>query len=318
MIDMIYIHGMNLSALDLNLLVALDALVTDAHVGRAALRVGLSQPAMSHALRRLRDILKDPLLVRVGTGMELTPRAQALRSPLRETLEQVRGLFVADGFDPGSSSRRFALMVPDHLTNLILPPLVQRVAAEAPGLRLDVIPWRGISYLGPDFSRNIDFVVNCHVDAFPGFHYQRLFGDTDVLAVRRGHPLAKTLKKREVFLAARHVGVIGRGKREDLIDTWLQANAGFTRPLALTVPGYLQALHIVARSDLVAFVPSRMIASLSNQLGIIAVPPPVAPDGDTEYVFWPTRTQNDPGAIWLRQHLIAVGRGIDRQKRKAA
>src|SRR5687767_125378 len=98
--DMIYLRIMNLSSLDLNLLVALDALLSEASVGRAASRIGLSQPATSHALRRLREVIGDPLLVRVGARMQLTPRAQALRAPLREALDRVRGLFVAEGFDP--------------------------------------------------------------------------------------------------------------------------------------------------------------------------------------------------------------------------
>src|SRR5919201_6442923 len=96
---MIYIHSMNLNSLDLNLLNALDALLREANVSRAALRLGLSQPAASHALQRLRDIFGDPLLVRTGVRMELTPRALALRAPLSLALEQVRGLFVPDAFD---------------------------------------------------------------------------------------------------------------------------------------------------------------------------------------------------------------------------
>src|SRR5215468_9770818 len=104
---------MNLAALDLNLLVALDALVSETHVGRAARKVGLSQPAMSHALARLRALMNDPLLVRSGTRMQLTPRAEMLRGPLAQALEQVRGLFVADRFDPATSERRFAVMMPD-------------------------------------------------------------------------------------------------------------------------------------------------------------------------------------------------------------
>src|ERR1700755_3583924 len=110
---MIYIRVMNLASLDLNLLVALDALLLEASVSRAAMRIGLSQPATSHALQRLRDILRDALLARVGARMELTPRAQALRGPLAQALEQVRGLFLRDDFAPRQSDRHFRLMMPD-------------------------------------------------------------------------------------------------------------------------------------------------------------------------------------------------------------
>src|SRR6202046_2734617 len=109
---MISIHLMNLNSLDRNLLVALDALLLEANVSRAAMRVGLSQPAASHALQRLRDMLGDPLLVRTGARMELTPRAQALRGPLSQALDQVRGLFIPDELDGASSERRFRLVMP--------------------------------------------------------------------------------------------------------------------------------------------------------------------------------------------------------------
>src|SRR5439155_9131143 len=98
-VHMIYIHPMNFNSLDLNLLVALDALLKEANVSRAAMRIGLSQPATSHALQRLRELIGDPLLVRSGARMELTPRAQALRAPLAQALDQVRSLFIPDEFD---------------------------------------------------------------------------------------------------------------------------------------------------------------------------------------------------------------------------
>ena len=107
---------MNLASLDLNLLVALDALLREASVSRAAERIGLSQPATSHALRRLRDLMGDPLLVRAGPRMELTPRAEALREPLAAALAQVQGLFAEEAFDPAVSRRRFKAMIPDVST----------------------------------------------------------------------------------------------------------------------------------------------------------------------------------------------------------
>src|ERR1700730_10480213 len=137
-VNMIYIQPMNLTSLDLNLLVALDALLLEANVSRAAMRIGLSQPAASHALQRLRDVLGDPLLVRVGARMELTPRAQALRGPLAQVLDQVRGLFIPDDFDAASSERRFRLMMPDLAVELLVPPLMAKITALAPNVRLDV------------------------------------------------------------------------------------------------------------------------------------------------------------------------------------
>src|SRR6202049_3252955 len=140
---MIYIRPMNLAALDLNLLVALDALVLEANVSRAAMRIGLSQPAASHALQRLGDVLDDPLLFSVGARMELTPRAQALRGPLAQALDQVRGLFIPDDFDALSSERQFRLMMPDLAVELLMPPLMEKITQVAPNLRIDVVPWRG-------------------------------------------------------------------------------------------------------------------------------------------------------------------------------
>jgi DNA-binding transcriptional LysR family regulator len=126
---MIYIHPMNLNSLDLNLLVALDALLRDASVSRAAMRIGLSQPAASHALQRLRDLIGDPLLVRNGARMELTPRAQALRGPLTQALEQVRSLFVPEDFDAARSERHFRLMMADLVVELLMAPLMAKLTA---------------------------------------------------------------------------------------------------------------------------------------------------------------------------------------------
>src|SRR5882757_8972918 len=250
---MMYIRPMNLATLDLNLLVALDALLLEANVSRAAVRIGLSQPAASHALQRLREVLGDPLLVRVGSRMELTPRAQGLRGPLAQVLDQVRGLFIPDDFDAASSERQFRLMMPDLAVELLMPPLMERIMQAAPNVRIDVVPWRGPAIFTAEFARTIDLVISIG-DAFKGFHRQLLYTDSDALAVRRGHPGAAKLKKRDGFLNARHVAVIIRGQNEDLIDSWLRSK-GIERRIALVVPGYIEALHVTARTDLVAFVP---------------------------------------------------------------
>ncbi|MGY4477351.1 DNA-binding transcriptional LysR family regulator [Bradyrhizobium sp. USDA 3364] len=309
---MIYIHLMNLNSLDLNLLVALDALLRDASVSRAAMRLHLSQPATSHALQRLRDLIGDPLLVRNGARMELTPRAQALRLPLAQALDQVRTLFISDAFDPARSERHFRLMMPDLAVELLMPPLMEKVTRLAPNVTIDVVPWRSSPIFTPDFARTIDLVISIG-DSFKGFHRQRLYTDIDALAVRRGHPVGAKLKKREAFLAARHVGVIIRGHNEDLIDTWLRTK-GIERRIALVVPGYIEALHVTARTDLVAFVPRRLIAALSKQLSLVTVTPPLDPGIDEQHMFYPTRAQMDPGSIWLRKLMLETGRELETGK----
>src|SRR6202045_2524085 len=219
---MIYIHIVNLNSLDLNLLVALDALLKEANVSRAAMRIGLSQPAASHALQRLRDLIGDPLLVRTGAHMELTPRALGLRAPLAQALDQVRSLFVSDAFDVARSERQFRLMMPDLAVELLMPPLMAKITQAAPNVRIDVVPWRGSAIFTAEFARTIDLVISIG-NAFSGFHRQRLYIDSDALAVRRGHPVGAGLKKRDAFLAARHVAVVIRGQNEDLIDGWLRS-----------------------------------------------------------------------------------------------
>jgi len=305
---------MNLNSLDLNLLVALDALLLETSVSRAAMRIGLSQPATSHALQRLRDVLGDPLLVRNGARMELTPRALALRRPLAQALDQVRSLFIPDDFDAVRSERHFRLMMPDLAVELLMPALMERITRLAPHVRIDVVPWRGPAIFSAEFARTIDLVISIG-DAFKGFHRQLLYTDADALAVRRGHPVGAKLKRRDAFLNARHVAVIIRGQSEDLIDRWLRSE-GIERHIALVVPGYIEALHVTARTDLVAFVPRRLIAALSGPLSLSTIAPPLDPGIDEQFMFYPTRAQMDPGSIWLRNIMLGIGREMEREKRK--
>jgi DNA-binding transcriptional LysR family regulator len=306
---MIYIHEMNLASLDLNLLKALDALLLEANVGRAAMRLGLSQPAASHALRRLREVLDDPLLVRVGSRMELTPRAQALRAPLTDALSQVRGLFAGDSFDPKTSERHFRLMFPDLEVELLVPAIARKAAIEAPNVAFDFVPWRGPDVMTAEFTRSLDLITSVQADGYPTFHRQRVHTDSDALAVRKGHPFGGRLKRKEVFLKARHIAVVGRGQREDVIDYWLR-DKNITRRIAVTVPSYIEALHVVARTDLVAFVPRKLIASLAKPLSLVTIDPPIDPGIDEQFIFYPTRVQRDPASIWLRNLVSEAAREL--------
>jgi DNA-binding transcriptional LysR family regulator len=314
---MVVIHVANLSSIDLNLLVALDALLSEAHVGRAARRVGLSQPATSHALKRLRDLLSDPLLVRVGHRMELTPRAAALRETLAETLQRIEKLLVADSFEPRSSLRRFSIMMQDHVAHLLAAALLRLVQREAPHVQLDILPWQSPASMKPERLRSIDLLISCTTQELAGFEREPLFSDTEVTVVRRAHPSRSRLPNLKAFLTANHVAVVGRGLAEDPVDTWLKQE-GYTRKVALRVPSYVQALQAVAQSDLVAFVPKHLAQSLERPLALAVLKPPINPGTYQEGLFHPRLAVQDPGSIWLRRLAIEVGKQFDPGDRRAA
>ncbi len=300
------IHIMNLSSIDLNLLVALDALISEAHVGRAARKIGLSQPAASHALNRLRELFADPLLVRVGTRMELTPRAVGLRESLAEALQRVQTLLVADSFEPARSSRGFSVMMQDHIAQLVVPALVKRVHCDAPGIRLDVLPWQSPASMKLESFRSIDLLISCSTNEIAGFQREILFTDTEVTVVRTGHPATSRMKNLKTFLNSSHVAVVGRGLTEDPVDSWLREE-GLARHIVLRVPSYLQALQAVAQSELVGFVPKRLAESLAGPLSLAVLPPPIDPGEYPEYLFHPRRVAQDPASIWLRKLALEIG-----------
>jgi DNA-binding transcriptional LysR family regulator len=302
-----YIRAMNGEEFDLNLIRALDALLREGGVSRAAVRLGLSQPAMSHALRRLRAALGDPLLVRVGGRMELTARALSLREPVSQALAGARRLLEPLDFDPATSQRRFLVMMPDLVASLIAPALTERVTREAPNVCVEISPWRSAALMTDEFVRSVDAIVTNRADAFPGFRRQTLYRDSDVVVVRRRHPDGARLKRREVFLGARHVAVVGRGEVGDQVDDWL-ASLGVRRKTVLVASSYLQALHIVAATDLVGFMPTRLVTSLVGTLELKAVKPPFDPGIDEQYLFYPGSAQHDPGALWFRSVLLDIGK----------
>jgi DNA-binding transcriptional LysR family regulator len=208
-------------------------------------------------------------------------------------------------------------MLPDHVVDLVMPPLLERIGAEAPRVRLDVTPWRSSTVMTVELARSIDLLIACTGEALAGFHRRHLFADTEAIAVRRDHAVGAGLERLDAFLEAGHAAVVAPGRLEDPIDTWLR-DKGIVRRIALVVPSYLQALHMVARTDLVAFVPRRLIEALAGPLGLIAVSPPVDPGKYEEFMFYPARARVDRGSIWLRKHVIEIGRTLDRRKHRAA
>jgi DNA-binding transcriptional LysR family regulator len=301
---------MNLASIDLNLLAALQSLLEEESVGRAARRMGLSQPAMSHALQRLRNLMGDELLVRVGGRMQLTARAEALRYPVRDILDRVRDLFVDQTFDPAASQRTFRVFIADNAIDVLLPPLLGQIAKAAPGIRIDFQSWHGGGGDEAELARNIDAAITCVPEVFSGFFRQRLFTDRDVCVFRSRHPKADRLREESSFLGAAHAAVRVRGVTEDPVDIWLRTE-GRKRNIAVTVPHYLQALHTVSRSDLIAVIPERLIRPHAASLKLDWIPVPLDAGTFDEFLLHPARTHTDPGCAWLREVLNDAARSLD-------
>ena len=306
---MIAIHMANIAKLDLNLLIALEALLEEASVGRAAHRVALSQPAMSHSLNRLRALLGDPLLVRVGARMRLTTRGEALRHPVKEVLARAHDLLVTAQFDPATSTRTFRLFVSDYAADLLLPPLVRELQAKAPGVSVRAHASGMGAIDAAQLASAVDLAVSCVPDRFKGFYQQRLFTDRDALAMRRGHPLASRSVTADAFLEAAHVAVIGPEFAADPVDDWLRKE-GLSRNVALTVPHYLQALQVIAESDLVAVIPERLVQAHARPRGLEVAAVPLDVGTFDEYQLHPVTSHADPGSIWLRGVLQSVAKSL--------
>ncbi|MET0285443.1 MAG: LysR family transcriptional regulator [Polyangiales bacterium] len=308
----------DLAQVDLNLLVAFDVLARERSVTRAAERLGLTQSALSHALRRLRELLGDPLLVRGQSGMVLTPRAEALVVPLRSGLLTLgRALHAQSAFDAQSARRTFTLATPDLFDVLVLPPLLARVRTEAPGVSLNVVSH------GPGLAQrletgDVDFAVIPRVEqtrnAPPppppqGLLQTTLFRDGYACLVRADHP---ALKKRtftlEHYLALSHALVAPRGEGLGQVDEAL-AERGKTRHIALRVPHFLGALAIVARSDLILTAPT-VLAAVGGS-GVAPLPSPLPLPRHSVNLLWHERFDNDPGHQWLRDRIGGVSRELE-------
>lgn len=292
----------NLRGVDLNLLVVLDTLLRERHVTRAARTIGLSQPAMSSALARLRHVFKDDILVRTAAGMQPTPRAEALIEPVRQAIGQIERVLENDqSFDAETSERRFTLRLSDLLSYLILPSLMAEIAATAPRIALDVkhlSPLQTIDALERD---EVDIAVSMGLEHTGTIKRQVLFEDRMVAVMRSAHPLAMgnlTLKR---FLATRHLKVSMAPTDIRFADDVL-SKTNSERDVALNVPHWLLVPHVLATNDYVAVMPGAYASAVQNRTLVIRELPFAAKTFDW-CLFWHRRHDADPANKWLRAQI---------------
>jgi len=278
---------MNIAAVDLNLLVAFHAMLEHRNVTRAGEAIGLSQPAMSSAVRRLRLLLEDPLFVRAGLEMKPTPRALQLSTAVRQVVQTVQSeILQPTRFDASSSTRTFTFLMPDIGEANFLPRILAMLAprhAAADSLESGVADL-AMGYF-PDLHK-------------AGFYQQKLMRSTHVSLVRKAHPTIGVQMNLDQFIAASHVVVKPHG-REHVFEKHLQQQ-GITRRVVLEISNFLSLLPIIESSDLIATVPQDLADFCVQHGQVRTVSTPVkAPVIDVQ-LHWHQRLQKDPGHAWLR------------------
>ena len=301
-----------IAQMDIDLLVALDALLQDRNITRAAVRLGISQPALSARLARLRSLLGDRLFVPAanGRGVVPTPRADALIPLVTDVLRQIATIMEPATFDPTSSSRVFTLALQENPAIMLGPGLVQRVRAAAPGLRLRLaVPDRDqIPTLLE--SGDVDIFVGGATEADSAWIGRSLFDDDFATAQRKGHPRGTAPMDLEDFCSHAHLLVSSAGDPfAGVIDRALGA-IGRTRLVAMSVQSYAVAPTIVAGSDLLCTLPTRMLRRFDASLDLFVPPVSLRPVAISAY--WHPRHQEDPGHRWLREQLFAAAGTVER------
>jgi DNA-binding transcriptional LysR family regulator len=296
---------MNIQGVDLNLLRVFDTVVRDRSVTAAARHLGLTQPAVSNALARLRTLFDDALFVRTPAGMDATPFARELAEPVRQALALLESALAhGPGFDPASSTRAFRFYMSDLGQIEFLPPLVERAQREAPGVRLEAVALE-VEDIGDALAAgSLDLAVGFLPGLGPPVRRQPLFRDPYVCLMRDDHPLAKTKLTRKAFLEASHALVSYKGGHR-VIEEALE-RAGLARRIALRVPHFTVVPMVLARSDLLLTLPERVARVYARQGGFRYLPPPVPiPPADVA-AHWHERFERDPGSRWLRELVMEL------------
>ena len=306
---MSHMQPMHLGAIDLNLLVALDALLVERSVTRAAAKIGLSQSAMSHALKRIRELLDDAVLVRTAEGMVPTARAERVAPSVRRALAEIQNALSGDApFDPASCSRSFRLASADYGELLLLPPLLARLAKIAPGV--DIWTRTVPDDLGAALATGLDVAITAMRarENASGIVYERLFDERFVCVVRRGHPIAKKRMTLARFVSLPHAMVAPGGRPGGFVDDALAA-IGERRRVACAVPHFLVAPHVIAGTDMVLTLGERVARTFAAQLDLVVLPPPIELGKFTVSLMWHERNADDPGHAWLRTLLREAAAG---------
>lgn len=303
---------MNVKNIDIKLLRCFEALMDERSVSRAAERMHVSQPAMSHALARLRRQFNDPLLLRARREMVPTRRALAVRETVLRLLLEAEHLFLrAETFRPATSRMKFVITAPEYVEHVLAPRLMSRLQREAPGVSLEIRvpdPDRATEWLE---KGEVDFRLGWLRTPPPTLRSQLLFRDGFVCLARKGHPQIRGGITRERYLSLPHVRsrFVRNSTSGRVIDEVAAAHGGKLN-VAVLMQNVFTVFHVVAHSDLIATVPSRLVQGVAGQLPLQVLEPPLSIPDIRISLFWHERTHQEAPHRWFRQLLTDTAKSL--------
>ena len=291
--------AVKLGAIDLNLLVVFDAVMQDRNVTRAGERLGLSQPAMSHALTRLRHMLKDDLFIRSPKGMLPTPRAEQLALPIRTALDGLQHSLEPSQFVPSIATRSFRMAVDNYSAVVLVGPIAGRITKIAPGITLEFRPSGTLNVTDLLDRGELDLAIGPFSSQGERFSRLSLLEDDFVIVLRKGHPAADTRElSMEKFAAMSHLAISSVTYKTDFIDQAF-AKRRLTRRIQLRAP-FLSAVRILVASDMVSILQRRVAEELVRYRPLVIRPLPNSSPTLETAMIWPRWLDNQPAHRWLR------------------
>ena len=302
-------QAMDIKTLDVNLLVTLDGLLSELNVTKAARRLGISQPALSARLNKLRLLFNDPLLLPSQRGMVPTQRATEIREPLRNAVEQILAVAsAAERFDPQTTTFTASLAASDYMHATLVVPLVSRLRHAAPYLKLALRQLNGARLWEQVERGDVDIAMMTPESAPLQLRARPLWEERYVFIARSNHPVVQGRVDIETYCALDHVVVSPRGSGFIGPADIALGELGLTRRVALSVNNFLLVPAIVSRSDMVALVPRRMMKELTA--GFLVLEPPFSVPGFSISMVWHDRTNATPSQRWLRDELLTTSRSV--------
>jgi DNA-binding transcriptional LysR family regulator len=298
----------NLRQLDLNLLVALDVLIAEANVTKAAEKLNMSQSAMSYSLKRLRTILNDDLLIRTSREMEVTPYARQISDRVRQILVEIQGtLLIKESFDPSTTQETFRIAASDYVEATIGINLVQQITTQAPGIRIRINNLEKETVMDSLDENRFDLVINAYLP-LKSWHVTENLYREEFVCVFRGENSVTEISLTD-YLARSHILVSMKDDFQGVSDRILQNQQQFRRVIWST-PHFMTVPFLLANSNCIALLPHRMAQQCAKAMNLKILPPPIPIEGFTVSMVWHQRNTNNQAHQWLRQQIIGTVRNL--------